>query len=195
MPSPTRKRRIRFYQDSSRSRGSDRLSQNEPAGVAAIAAWPPSKILGLTSADRRLANVRCGRIVTLLESYMRRLEGLRKRYYPSVVRHFFSRRSLLGALATGATGSSPMTTWTTIRSACGAICLVGSLTMGETAKASPARLPWGLLQICRDCQNSCVPLTCAFFFWHSWADKMRCTCFIWRCFQRQFYRWTPNLRS
>ena len=38
--------------------------------------------------------------------------------------------------------------------------------MGETAKASPARLPRGLLQVYRDCQNSCVPLTCAFFFWH-----------------------------
>jgi hypothetical protein len=34
-----------------------------------------------------------------------------------------------------------MTTWATMRTACGAICLAGSLSMGETAKASPARLP------------------------------------------------------
>ena len=46
-----------------------------------------------------------------------------------------------------------------MRTACGAICLAGSLPMGEPAKASPARLPWGPLQICPDCQNSCVPLT------------------------------------
>ena len=143
-----------------------------------------------------LANDRCGRIVTLLESYMRRLEGLRKRYYRGALRisSFDRAYSARERALTGAKKSSPMTTWT-MRTACGAICLGRIPTMGEPTKASPARLPWGLLQICRDCQNSCVLLTCAFFFWHSWADKMRCTCFIWRCFQRQFYRWTPKLRS
>jgi hypothetical protein len=87
-----------------------------------------------------------------------------------------------------------MTTWTTVRTACGAICLAGSLTMGETAKASPARLPRGLLQICPDCQYSCVPLTCAFFFWHSWADKMRLHMFHLAMFSEEFYRRTPKLR-
>jgi len=60
-------------------------------------ASPPSKISRLTSADRFLARDRCGKIVTLLESYVRRLEGLSKRYYRSVVCRFFIRQSLLGA--------------------------------------------------------------------------------------------------
>ena len=83
-----------------------------------------------------------------------------------------------------------MTTWFTMRTVSGAIYLDG-----RAGKSQPRAIAAGLLQIYRDRQNSCVPLTCAFFFWHSWADKMRCTCFIWRCFQRQFYRWTPKLRS
>jgi hypothetical protein len=37
---------------------------------------------------------------------------------------------------TGAKKSSRMTTWTTMRAACGTICLAGSLFMGETAKAT-----------------------------------------------------------
>jgi hypothetical protein len=147
MPSLSRKRRIRFSLDSSRSKGSDPLSQNEPNGVATVAARPT--ISRLTSADRLLASDRCGKIVTLLESSMRGLEGLRKRYYRDALREFFFRQSLLGARAasTGSKRSSPMTTWATMRTACGAICLAGSLSMGEPAKASPARLPWGLLQI------------------------------------------------
>lgn len=36
-----------------------------------------------------------------------------------------------------------MTTWTTMRAACGAICLAGSLSMGETAKASPRAIAAG----------------------------------------------------
>ncbi len=95
MPSLSRKRRIRFSLDSSRSKGSDPLSQNEPAGVATVAARPT--ISRLTSADRLLASDRCGKIVTLLESSMRRLEGLRKRYYRDALREFFFRQSLLGA--------------------------------------------------------------------------------------------------
>jgi hypothetical protein len=138
MPSLSRKCRIQFYH-----RGSDPLSQNEPAGVATVAAWPPSKILSLASADRRRANDRCGRIVTLLESYLRRLEGLRKRYYGGALRisSFDSAYSARGRASTGAKWSRPMTTWTTMRTACGAICLAASLSMRETAKASPARLP------------------------------------------------------
>ena len=160
--------------------------------MATVASPPLAKISRLTSADRFLASDRCGKIVTLLESSMRRLEGLHKKYYLSSFDRAYSAR---GRALAGAKRSSAMTTWTTMRTACGAICLAGSLSMGEPAQASPARSPWGLLQICRDCQNLCLPPTCVFFFWHSWADKMRCTCFIWRCFQRQFYRWTPKLRS
>ncbi len=76
-----------------RSRAPQRFGSSLPR------ASPPSKISSLTSAARRLARNRCGIIVTLLESYVRHLEGLRKRYYRGALCHFFIRRSLLGARA------------------------------------------------------------------------------------------------
>jgi hypothetical protein len=60
-------------------------------------ASPPSKISRLTSADRRLASDHCGKIVTLLESYVRCLEGLRKGYYRGALRYCVFRQSLPGA--------------------------------------------------------------------------------------------------
>jgi hypothetical protein len=46
-----------------------------------------------------LAKDRCGIIVTLLESYARRLEGLGKTYYRCTLRHFFIRQRLPGTRA------------------------------------------------------------------------------------------------
>lgn len=88
-----------------------------------------------------------------------------------------------------------MTTWTTMRAACGAICLAGNLSMGETAKASPRAIAAGSVagkpRLSKFVRASDLRILLLAFLGRQTALHM----FIWRCFQRQFYRWTPKLRS
>ncbi|HEY8032054.1 MAG TPA: hypothetical protein VIF02_06680 [Methylocella sp.] len=86
-----------------------------------------------------------------------------------------------------------MTTRTAMRTACGAICLAGSPSTGEPAKASPARLSRGLLQMRLAkfvrASDLRIPLL-AFLGW-----QIALYMFHLAMFSKEISRWTPKLRG